>query len=105
VSLARRLCEHVTARPEQVDEVIKEIFEHHNGLDSPLEAGIVLLVKEPQDDGTYKPRAWCAFTTASMAIAFATSDRPQPQCKILRKPPGQERNGGLYLTCFSLYEP
>ncbi|KAF8332780.1 nucleophile aminohydrolase, partial [Cantharellus anzutake] len=84
LSLARRLGEMASTRLDEIDEIIKEIFEQPRN-DNPLEAGTLLLVKEAQDDGTFKTRLWCAFTTASMAIAFATSERPQPQvrCRII----------------------
>ena len=58
-------------------------------------AGAVILSKETRDDGTivrasesglllvllineHAARLWCAFNTASMAVAYASSDAPQP---------------------------
>ncbi|KAF9010523.1 nucleophile aminohydrolase [Cyathus striatus] len=48
--------------------------------------GILLLTKEDDNGGITKVRLWCAFTTRSMAIAYASSENPKPKAMILRRP-------------------
>ncbi|KAJ7287827.1 asparaginase [Mycena rebaudengoi] len=48
-------------------------------------AGVVLLTTEDDDDGRPVGRLWCAFTTPSMAIAWATSDNARGKALILRR--------------------
>lgn len=45
------------------------------------QAGIILLTKEPNSDSSegFTTRLWCAFTTPSMAIAYASSFDPKPK--------------------------
>ncbi|KAG9095322.1 hypothetical protein FRC06_009903 [Ceratobasidium sp. 370] len=42
-------------------------------------AGVILVLAERQDDGPLKPRLWCGFTTASFAVAYATSVDSAPK--------------------------
>ncbi|KAI0630364.1 N-terminal nucleophile aminohydrolase [Trametes polyzona] len=69
------------------------------------QAGVILLMKEHDDEGLFKrmsdstslpgrsltrpdslARLWCAFTTESMAIGYASSSSPKPSATILRRP-------------------
>ncbi|GLB37601.1 putative N-terminal nucleophile aminohydrolase [Lyophyllum shimeji] len=54
--------------------------------------GVLLLMSEQIEGKTYV-RLWCAFTTASMAIAYASSRNPRPKAQILRRPSGMEFRG------------
>lgn len=51
-------------------------------------------------------RLWCAFTTASMAIGYASSEKPKPKAVILRHPnPNAHGSGGkaqIYVTSLSI---
>ncbi|KIJ68067.1 hypothetical protein HYDPIDRAFT_107683 [Hydnomerulius pinastri MD-312] len=60
--LARTLAEHLRTRGEP----------------SP-NAGVLLMTKEAQEDSDVIARLWCAFTTESMAIAYASSEKPVPK--------------------------
>lgn len=48
-------------------------------------AGVLLLTKEQGEDDEVVPRLWCAFTTESMAVAYASTTKP-PKASILRRP-------------------
>ncbi|TBU49519.1 N-terminal nucleophile aminohydrolase [Dichomitus squalens] len=53
----------------------------------------------------FKPRLWCAFTTESMAIGYATTLSPKPSTVILRRPPrapGRENSPSVYTTALPL---
>lgn len=49
-------------------------------------AGVLLLTKEQGEDEVVVPRLWCAFTTESMAVAYASTTKPSPKAFILRRP-------------------
>ncbi|KAG2043680.1 nucleophile aminohydrolase [Suillus americanus] len=49
-------------------------------------AGVLLLTKEQDEDDEAVPRLWCAFTTESMAVAYASTTKPSPKASILRRP-------------------
>jgi len=69
------------------------------------DAGVLMLTKEDDGAGRTIPRLWCAFTTASMAIAYASSTAPKPKTLILRRPVGSHsgRHGpSAFITAFSL---
>ncbi|KAJ7268756.1 nucleophile aminohydrolase [Mycena haematopus] len=53
-------------------------------------AGVVLLTTEEDAAGEVVARLWCAFTTPSMAIAYASSDNPLGKALILRRPKSVE---------------
>ncbi|KAI0663510.1 N-terminal nucleophile aminohydrolase [Cubamyces menziesii] len=93
-ALARIVCEAVEAAGDDRDThsilntILGEQFHRaclQRGETSP-QAGVLLLVKELDDDGHQKPRLWCAFTTESMAIGYASSSSPKPSAMILRRP-------------------
>ncbi|KDQ57831.1 hypothetical protein JAAARDRAFT_178341 [Jaapia argillacea MUCL 33604] len=63
-------------------------------------AGILLLTQEVGEKGAegqshVQPvaRLWCAFTSPAMAIAFASSQDPNPKAMILRRPSGSNVKG------------
>lgn len=51
-------------------------------------------------------RLWCAFTTSSMAIGYASSEKPKPKAVILRHPNPHAHEGGgkaqIYVTSLSI---
>ncbi|KAG1734669.1 nucleophile aminohydrolase [Suillus paluster] len=49
-------------------------------------AGVLLLTKEHGEGDEVLPRLWCAFTTDSMAVAYASTAKPSPKVSILRRP-------------------
>ncbi|KAJ7178360.1 asparaginase [Mycena crocata] len=53
-------------------------------------AGVIVLTTEEDDDGLLMGRVWCAFTTPSMAIAYASSDNSHAKALILRRPKAVE---------------
>ncbi|KAF9454038.1 asparaginase [Macrolepiota fuliginosa MF-IS2] len=67
-------------------------------------AGVLMITRETDGNGQRTARAWCGFTTASMAIAFASSKDPRPKAYILRRPEprytGSE--GHVYITAFGV---
>ncbi|KAI0675308.1 nucleophile aminohydrolase [Trametes maxima] len=85
-ALARKICEEIEAGEDgDTHEILERVLgpkfcrlyskrEEH----SP-QAGILLLVKERSDVGNQlKPRLWCAFTTESMAVGYASTFCPKP---------------------------
>ncbi|CEL60962.1 threonine aspartase [Rhizoctonia solani AG-1 IB] len=65
-------------------------------------AGVILIVGEPREDGTVKPRLWCGFTTHSFAVAYASSLDSSPKSAILRRPNKESGKPGLYITSLPL---
>ncbi|CAE6431034.1 unnamed protein product [Rhizoctonia solani] len=65
-------------------------------------AGVILIVAEPREDGTVKPRLWCGFTTHSFAVAYASSLDSSPKSVILRRPNRESGKPGLYITSLPL---
>jgi len=47
--------------------------------DTHPNAGVLLMTKEAQESGDVIPRLWCAFTTESMAVAYANSETLTPK--------------------------
>ncbi|KZT70987.1 N-terminal nucleophile aminohydrolase [Daedalea quercina L-15889] len=66
------------------------------------QAGILLLVRERVSETTSVPRLWCAFTTESMAIAYASTMDPKPKALILRRPRQQKTEAPIYLAALPL---
>lgn len=61
--------------------------------------GVILFTAEDNNE----VRLWCAFTTASMAIGYASSEKPKPKAVILRHP--NPHGGGkpqIYVTSLSI---
>ncbi|KAF9469911.1 nucleophile aminohydrolase [Collybia nuda] len=73
-----------------------------------LDVGVLLLASELDKDGNVKARLWCAFTTPSMAIAYASSKNPKPKAVILRRPTGipvpirNNNSSQIFITAISL---
>lgn len=65
----------VTTLTRQFSDPVNE-----DGVSHP-NVGVLLLTKEGQEGGDTIPRLWCAFTATSMAIAYASSQRPVPKVK------------------------
>jgi len=63
--------------------------------------GVILLTVDNSE-----VRLWCAFTTASMAIAYASSENPKPKAVILRHPhphtQGTDGKAQIYITSLSI---
>ncbi|KIK67219.1 hypothetical protein GYMLUDRAFT_156342 [Collybiopsis luxurians FD-317 M1] len=69
-------------------------------------AGILLMTYEDGHDNEPIARLWCAFTTPSMAIAYASSKNPNPKSLVLRRPKSKPETpsdkASVYVTAFSL---
>ncbi|KAJ6594084.1 nucleophile aminohydrolase [Mycena capillaripes] len=69
-------------------------------------AGVILLTTEEDEDGQLMGRLWCAFTTPSMAIAYASSENPLGKALILRRPAAVEARPNdhprIFVTGFAL---
>lgn len=78
-----------------------------DGLSYP-NVGVLLLTKEVQEGGDTIPRLWCAFTAASMAIAYANSQRPVPKAVVLRRAqtasrPDLSETHPIFITALGLH--
>ncbi|TFK73923.1 N-terminal nucleophile aminohydrolase [Pluteus cervinus] len=113
-SLAQQLASAIETASESGDvhEILKGVMEekfagiHRSRGQSHPNAGLVLLTAENEGEEEPRVRLWCAFTTESMAIAYASSRHPVPKAKVLRR--GPEKNIAttdglhLYITSFSI---
>ncbi|KAI0775717.1 nucleophile aminohydrolase [Trametes elegans] len=110
-NLARTICEATESAGEDEDthaileKILGERFHKlcsECGETSP-QAGVILVEKEIDDDGRVKPRLWCAFTTESMAIGYATGPSTKPRATILRRPAHPSGNGhSVYIAALPL---
>ncbi|OJA08668.1 hypothetical protein AZE42_01188 [Rhizopogon vesiculosus] len=70
-------------------------------------AGVVLLTKERGEDDEAVPRLWCAFTTESMAVAYASTRKPSPKVSILRRPASTSAvdagKSSVYITALPIH--
>ncbi|KAJ7091214.1 asparaginase [Mycena epipterygia] len=115
-SLARSISDALSRESEQADIDVHQILERAliDGFWVPSRtpsnpdpsAGIVMLTTEEDDDGSLTGRLWCAFTTPSMAIAYASSENPLGKALILRRPKDVETRSNdrprIFITGFSL---
>ncbi|KAH7108456.1 N-terminal nucleophile aminohydrolase [Auriculariales sp. MPI-PUGE-AT-0066] len=107
--LARAVCEEISRQGlDCVDESITTIFTEHlkdtmlSDSDTQPSAGLIVLTRDCKDDtaAAGKVRLWCAFTTLSMAVGYATAVMAKPKATILRRP--SNIPGFLYITEISL---
>ncbi|TFY54678.1 hypothetical protein EVG20_g9613 [Dentipellis fragilis] len=93
---------HEVLRSVLVDKFYKEWISR--GEDEP-NAGVLLLTKEASGASEPVARLWCAFTTPSMAIGYASSTMPKPIVKILRNPTHSHDaiHPPLYITSLPLH--
>ncbi|KAF5393409.1 hypothetical protein D9757_000750 [Collybiopsis confluens] len=62
--------------------IIDEFWKMSQGLGEPSpSAGILLMTHDDGDENEVVARVWCAFTTPSMAIAYASSKDPNPKAE------------------------
>ncbi|KAI0645701.1 nucleophile aminohydrolase [Trametes meyenii] len=110
-SLARTICEAIEADGEDGDthEVLQRVIGKQfyqlcsKRGEHPPQAGILLLVKEHDGENQLKPRLWCAFTTESMAVGYASTFSPKPIAIILRRPaPAPGDRASVYITALPL---
>ncbi|KAI0374033.1 N-terminal nucleophile aminohydrolase [Pilatotrama ljubarskyi] len=89
MSLAKTICEALESAGDEGDthEILEQVVGRHfcelcreRGEMSP-QAGVILLVKENDGNGELKPRLWCAFTTESMAVGYASSLSSKPNVR------------------------
>ncbi|KAI9572214.1 nucleophile aminohydrolase [Boletus coccyginus] len=76
--------------------------------DTRPNAGVLVMTKEAQESGNVIPRLWCAFTTESMAVAYANSETLTPKGKILRRPKMSQQAlvtnaSSVYITALPLH--
>ncbi|KAI0344671.1 N-terminal nucleophile aminohydrolase [Trametopsis cervina] len=88
--LAKSIGEAVMQNPDEdihgiLHSTLTNFYEmcRHRGETEPS-AGIILLVQEVDDDHVQHPRLWCAFTTESMSIAYASTLQPKPKVRNTR---------------------
>ncbi|TFK44390.1 asparaginase [Crucibulum laeve] len=117
--LARRTSEAlVAAAAEGADVDPHEILRHalvedfwkpanERGEPDPW-AGVLLLITEENEEGGVSARLWCAFTSPSMAIAYASLECPKPKALILRRPEANSATAAsskepqVFITALSL---
>ncbi|KAK7687047.1 hypothetical protein QCA50_009547 [Cerrena zonata] len=105
--LAKTICERLLAGVEDVHEVLEQVLNKFHTQcqalgEADAQVGVLLLVKEADDTGSVIPRLWCAFTTESMALAYATSSNPEPKATILRRPTRTTSSAKIYITTLPL---
>jgi len=67
-------------------------------------AGVIVLTAEAGDEHAEPTvRLWCAFTTASMAIAYASTKNEKPKALVVRRPePTCGEKPQIYITSWLL---
>ncbi|KAF8135751.1 nucleophile aminohydrolase [Boletus edulis] len=103
--LARTIAD-MNAEVDVHELLINTLSTHFHG-DTYPNLGVLLMTKEAEESG--ESRLWCAFTTQSMAIAYANSETLTPKAKILRRPktsqPDLATNASpVYITALPLHE-
>ncbi|KDR75208.1 hypothetical protein GALMADRAFT_98482 [Galerina marginata CBS 339.88] len=104
-NLARKLGEAFNSGGEEIDhhEILNQTliefwsFCRERGEEEPA-VGILLVVSDSEGS----VRLWCAFTTASMAVAYASSDGKKPMAVIFRHPEHHRRKPQIYITSVGL---
>ncbi|KAN0114000.1 N-terminal nucleophile aminohydrolase [Russula decolorans] len=88
--LAKTLAERTVASTEgDTHEVLRSVlvdqfYDKWNQRGEHQPAVGVLLLTQGVDGDESTTRLWCAFTTQSMAIAYASSRQPKPKARVLR---------------------
>ncbi|PFH53818.1 hypothetical protein AMATHDRAFT_73230 [Amanita thiersii Skay4041] len=105
-SIGEELMKHVDADPHDIlyRILVEKFWDPCRSRGEPYpNAGVVLLTS---NEDTNLVRLWCAFTTPSMAIAYASLRDPVPKAIILRRPYNLEKQPShkprIYITAFSL---
>ncbi|KAI0728134.1 nucleophile aminohydrolase [Fomitopsis betulina] len=107
-ALARSVVEAVEVPNADTHETIRRILfsglrgARHGPENGLPHAGLLLLMREQVGEATSVPRLWCAFTTESMAIAYASSMDANPKALILRRPRQQKSEAPIYLAALPL---
>ncbi|KZT08342.1 N-terminal nucleophile aminohydrolase [Laetiporus sulphureus 93-53] len=110
-ALAKTICDALeTSEGDRTHAVVQSILaDRLNAVRAgeeirEAETGLLLLVKErDMHDHRIIPRLWCAFTTESMAIAYASSLDPRPKALVLRRSSADRINGRpFYITALPL---
>ncbi|KAJ7446237.1 asparaginase [Mycena galericulata] len=114
-NLARSVIDAVNRNPRadvDVHEILQRVFidDFWKPSRSPANpdpsAGIILLTAEEDDEMRPIGRVWCAFTTPSMAIAYASSENPLGKALVLRRPKAEESRSNnhprIFVTGFSI---
>jgi len=89
-SLARALSEAVCSEDphDAIQQLIsKNFIEAYTSQDETSSAGAIILHKESNE----KARLWCIFNTASMSIAYASSESSKIKTRILRHPSDHDK--------------
>ncbi|KAJ3819482.1 asparaginase [Lentinula raphanica] len=87
--------------------LIDEFWKPSKDLGEPGPSAGILLMTYEVGDGEPIVRVWCAFTTQTMAIAYASSRNPNPKALILRRPNATaslrpDDKAPVYMTAFTL---
>ncbi|KAN0111318.1 N-terminal nucleophile aminohydrolase [Russula decolorans] len=88
--LAKTLAERTVASTEgDTHEVLRSVlidqfYDKWNQRGEHQPAVGVLLLTQGVDGDESTTRLWCAFTTQSMAVAYASSRQPKPKARVLR---------------------
>jgi len=87
--------------------LVDEFWKPSQDLGEPSpSAGILLMTCEDGDDNKPIVRVWCAFTTATFLVAYASTRNPTPKALILRRPKEMDvahtDKAPVYMTAFTL---
>ncbi|KLO16957.1 N-terminal nucleophile aminohydrolase [Schizopora paradoxa] len=103
-SLAKTLCDAVSSSPDDIHEAIERTlkdFSRKYVEDPGVVAGALILTRQFEGEpGPYDCRLWCAFTSQSMAIGYASDKGHKPRAFVLRQ--AESSTPKLFITCFSL---
>jgi len=97
-SFAKTLCDVVSSAVEDIHGAIEQtfdIFNRKHGDCTGAVAGALILTRH-LDGASYDYRLWCAFTSQSMAVGFASTIDSKPKVVILRQ--AQQTTPKLFIT-------
>ncbi|CCM01487.1 uncharacterized protein FIBRA_03541 [Fibroporia radiculosa] len=91
-ALARSLSDALGSSSEgDTHEIIQQVLDQYVHVDRRPDVntipdiGMLVFTEEESLDGYATPRLWCAFTTESMAVAYASSIDSKPKVKLLHE--------------------
>ncbi|PCH43775.1 N-terminal nucleophile aminohydrolase [Wolfiporia cocos MD-104 SS10] len=100
-ALAKTVCDAIaTSDGDDTHDILQRTLAGQP--DGSFNAGVLLLVRQHEAQGSTTSRLWCAFTTESMAIAYASSLDRKPRALVLRKSRRDPHDEPFYVTALPL---
>ncbi|KAH8107903.1 nucleophile aminohydrolase [Cristinia sonorae] len=91
--VAKRISEAVvTSSEDQTHEALERVLGQFHDMclahgNNDPNVGVLVLTQSRDEHGMTQPRLWCAFTSESMSVGYASSLDAKPKTMIIRRPP------------------